>query len=73
VASEIVNITVDTLESLENPISAVNHVIVHWNCHKKWMGDHAPQHTAIHGQIILMIAFDKLLCQPLAITQAQVA
>jgi hypothetical protein len=72
VALEIVNITVDALESFENPIPAVNHVIVHRNCHKKWMGDHAPQYTAIHGQIIPMIGFDIGLCQSLAITQAQV-
>jgi hypothetical protein len=46
---EIINITVDALKGLENSISAVNHVIVHRNGHKKRVGDHAPQNTTIHG------------------------
>jgi hypothetical protein len=70
---KIVNITVDALESLENPIPAVNHMIVYRNGHKKGMGDHSPQNTAVHGQIILMIWPKKFLCQTLAVLQIQVA
>jgi hypothetical protein len=46
---EIINITVDALKGLENPIPAVNHVIVHRDGHKKRVSDHAPQNTTIHG------------------------
>jgi hypothetical protein len=70
---KIINITVDTLESLEDPIPAVNHMIVYGDGHKKGVGDHTPQHTVVHGQIMLMIWSNKFLCQALAVLQIQLA
>jgi hypothetical protein len=64
---KIVEIAIDALECLENSVPSVNHVIVHRNSHKKWMGDHSPQYAAIHGQITIMVRLDKILCQTLAI------
>jgi hypothetical protein len=70
---KIIDITVDALESLENPIPAVNHMIVYRDGHKKGVGDHTPQNTVVHSQIILMIGSNKFLCQTLAVLQIQVA
>jgi len=58
---KIIDITVDALESLENPIPAVNHMIVYRDGHKKGVGDHTSQNTVVHSQIILMIGSNKFL------------
>jgi hypothetical protein len=70
-STEVVDITVDALKGLENSIPAVHHVIVHRNGHQKRVCDHAPQNTAIHGEIVLMIGLDQSLCQTLTVLQTQ--
>jgi hypothetical protein len=70
---KIIDIAVDAFESLKNPIAAVNHMIVHRDGHKKWVGNHTSQHTGVHGQIVLMVWSNTFLCQALAVLQIQLA
>jgi hypothetical protein len=70
---QIINIAVNAFESLKYPIPAVNHMIVYRDGHKKGVGDYAPQHTVVHGQIMLMIWSNKFLCQALTILQIKLA